>query len=80
MGAASNFQLKAFFLDGELVEFSAFHQFDDLLDLFYVQRGCLVEVEVVCWALVPDYDQAFKKNSRKRCNARFKPKIGLKPK
>lgn len=39
--SAADLQLEAFFFDRELIEFSAFHQFDDLLDLFNIQSGCL---------------------------------------
>ena len=61
-----NFDLEALFLELELGEFGTFHEFDDLLDLFEVQRSALVELSRLA-VLVPFKRPAFKRTlSRQR--------------
>ena len=64
--ASLSLNLEALFLELELGEFGAFHEFDDLFDLFEVQRSALVELSRL-GIIVPFKRPAFKRTlSRQR--------------
>lgn len=70
VGSAANLQLETLFLDGEFGQFGPLHQFNDLLNLFEVQKGALVELNSLA-GLIGISGRAFKRFGLRQATTEF---------